>query len=261
MKKYLFCWLIACFSQSNAEIIETAHFHEIYSHLTPETLVIIDIDDTLLVPVQMLGCDEWYMYRLNKRQQEGMTRPEAVEKSLAEWQAVRYLTEMEIVEPGNEAIVNDLQRRGHCVMALTTQGLALATHTVLQLKEKGIDFSKNCPSQGDQFCAIKRHGVLYRQGVLFTSGTGKGEALFALCDTIGLSPQRLVFINDKATHLADIELVAAQRGVPFLGLRYAYSDKRKADFQVAIAEWQFSHSTFNHILNDDEAHAMMQFSQ
>lgn len=247
-----FILLLTSFSVTEAVILESQHFSEIVSHVTPETLVILDIDDTLIVPKQMLGCDEWFQFRLKKYQKEGMTSSQALEKALAEWEAVRHLTKMEIVEPGTEEIVKSLQNQGHCIIGLTTQGLALATRTTQQLKENCIDLSLTAPEKSC-YIHLNDHGVLYRDGILFTSGTPKGAALFKLCQMIDYFPKRIVFINDKASHLADIEVVAQKYEVEFIGLRYAYSDKRKNSFCAEIAELQFSHSTLNHLLSDEEA--------
>ena len=40
--------LLSCVSSVQGKILETAHFHEIVPHITPDTLIILDIDDTLL---------------------------------------------------------------------------------------------------------------------------------------------------------------------------------------------------------------------
>lgn len=243
--------LFFCFSLFSSEIIETKHFKEILDHTTPDTLIVLDIDDTLLIPIQMLGCDEWFCYRLKQLRQEGLDPSAALERSLAEWEGIRHLTKMEIVEPGTEEVVQTLQTRGLTVMGLTTQGIALATRTVLQLKEHYIDLTKTAPSQQDHFFTIANHGVLYRHGILFTSGQPKGVALFKLCDAVGLTPKRILFINDKGTHLVDVEKTANERGVEFIGLRYAYSDARKAAFSPLIADRQFE--PFRQIMSDEEA--------
>lgn len=250
--RYLVLFLVSL-SLLSAEIIETHNFREIKDHLTSDTLVLLDIDDTILVPTQMLGCDEWFSYRWKKHQSQGMPRDVAREKSLAEWEAVRHLTAMELVEPETNAMIENLQKQGVCIMGLTTQGLSLATRTTQQLQQHNIDLTKTAPSSEDHFLSPEGHGILYRHGILFTSGTKKGKALFQLCEKIGYFPKRILFINDKATHLADIEAAASERGIPFLGLRYAYSDIRKAHFRPEIAEWQFTHSAFDSILSDEEA--------
>ncbi len=239
------------------EIIEAPHFCDINSHVDEETLVILDIDDTVLIHAQMLGCDEWFLYRNKMRQNEGMSFSEALEKTVAEYDAIHYLTQMEIVEPGTEAIIDALQKKGYTVMGLTTRGLGLATRTVHQLKEKGIDLTRTCPGTEEAYFQIKGHGVIYRKGVLLTSGTHKGEALFRLCERIGYEPKRIVFLNDKSTHIKEIEDYAKQRNIPFLGLRYSYSDARKAAFRPEVADFQFAHSTLHHLISDAEAQAII----
>ncbi|MES2273784.1 MAG: DUF2608 domain-containing protein, partial [Chlamydiota bacterium] len=162
-----------------------------------------------------------------------------------------------IVEEGTEKIIQELQQSQYCVMGLTTQGLALATRTAQQLKEAGIKLSLTAPSEKDVYLYQQGRGVLYRKGILFTAGTAKGEALFKFLEIIGYMPKRIVFINDKEAHLADVEKTAQKLGVEFLGLRYAYSDRRKALFCPKIAEFQFANSTFSYLLTDEEAREKM----
>lgn len=240
-----------------AETVEVGHIHEINDFLTKECLLILDIDDTLLVPVQMLGCDEWFQTRLKKHQSEGMNKEDALEKSLAEWESIRHVTQMKVVEPGTESVVHRLQEQGYCAIGLTTQGLALATRTKQQLNANKIDLSRTSLFKKDHYIYLNGHGVLYRDGILFTSGTSKGEALFRLLDENGYTPSRIVFLNDKASHLADLEHVAKQRGCTFIGLRYAFADKHKKAFDPEIADFQFKASSFAHLLSDEEAEAML----
>jgi hypothetical protein len=252
MMKIATLLLLTLVTALQAEIIETAHFQQIRDHVTPDTLVVVDIDDTLLITKQMLGCDEWFMMRLAEHEQLS-PKNVALERCLAEYFAIRHLSKMEIVEPGTEAILGALQKEGYKVMGLTTQGLALATRTCIQLNEVGINLLASAPHPHDECVSVRGHTVLYRQGILFTSGTAKGEALFGLCDKIGYKPARILFINDKASHLRDIEVAAEARGVPFIGLRYAFSDEKKKAFDPEIARYQFTHSTFDSMVSDEEA--------
>ncbi|MCC5831983.1 MAG: DUF2608 domain-containing protein [Chlamydiales bacterium] len=232
-----FCLFLATLLQ--AELIETFHFQEIQKHLCSDTLILLDIDDTLLIPVQMLGCDEWFESRLEYHRNQGLNKSDSLEKSLAEWEAVRHLTKMRVVEPGSETLISDLQQQNYKVMGFTTQGLALAARTSQQLNEAGIDLTRSAPSCRDIYLIVGEQGVLFRNGILFTSGTHKGEALFSFLDRIGYMPKHIIFINDKASHLRPVEEAAQERGVEFIGLRYAYSDPKKAAFDKQIASYQF----------------------
>jgi len=239
------------------KIIETKNFKEIVQHIHPETLVVVDIDDTLLIPVQTLGTDAWFLSRLDHHLQIKKDRFLALDRALAEWEAIRHITNVKIVEEGTDEIINEMQKSNTVMMGLTTQGLALATRTVIQLKSLLIDLSKTAPSAQDCYFINGQNGVLYRQGVLFTSGTSKGEALIKFLDTINYHPKYIVFINDKKTHLQDVEKSVELRNMNFIGLRYSYSDQRVANFCKEIAEIQWTHSTFDHLLSDEEASALL----
>lgn len=253
MRRLLLFIALCAAALVQGEIVETKHFKEIHSHLSPGTLVILDIDDTLLVPVQMLGCDEWFTRRLALHKKEGMSAAASLEASLAEWLAVRHLTEMEMVESGTHEIVRTIQNQGYTVMALTTQDVALATRTKLHLLEHEIDLTHKAPSKEEHYLNVDGRGVLFSSGILFTGGCHKGRALFGLLEKLGYTPQRILFINDKLTHLQSLEETAKQKSVEFIGLRYGYSDARKAAYNEEIADYQFTHSTFSRILSDEEA--------
>jgi hypothetical protein len=163
----LFALLLAFGSCLHAKIIEVSSFKEIVAHVSPDTLILLDIDDTLIIPKQMLGCDDWFNSRIAMHKGDGMDQSTALEKALAEWEGVRHITEMKIVEPGTEHIVSSLQQNGYHIMGLTTQGLALATRTVQQLKQNNIDLSLSAPSKEDFYVSVNGHGVIYRKGILF----------------------------------------------------------------------------------------------
>ena len=252
--------LLGLVSSVQGKILETARFHEIAHHITRETLILMDIDDTLIVPAQMVGLDEWLNLRWKKHEADGMSKSVALEKALAEWESIRHVTKMKTVEKETPTFIKDLQKKGHKIMGLTTQGLSLATRTVQQLQENQIDLSATAPTKEDYYVNLSGHSVLFRKGILFTSGKSKGEAFFIFCDSIGLKPKRIVFIDDKASHLASVETEAQKRGIEYIGLRYAYADIHKAAFRPEIADYQFLHSNFAKLLSDEEAERKMAIS-
>lgn len=250
--KTLILFLFALTSLS-AEIIETPQFKDLAKYATPTTLVILDIDDTLLIPTQTLGTDVWFQYQLNKNK----TFPDPLDKTLSQWEAIRHLSNMQIVEEGSDKIVSQLQSKKIKVMGLTTQGIALATRTFKQLLAHDIDLSKTSPSVDDHYF-LNGHGVLFRNGILFTGGSPKGPALLKLLNHLNYRPEKIVFINDKKSHLLDVAETIEKEKIPFVGLRYSYSDARVAAFRPEIAEYQFTHSNFSTILSDAEAQAQLE---
>lgn len=251
MQQLLVIFLIAS-SLIYSKIIEMPYFSNLYQHVSKDSIIILDIDDTLLVPKQMLGCDEWFQYRVELHKKIGSTSRDAVEKALAEWEAIRHLSQMELVEEECRDIIYDLQKQGFIVMGLSTQGLALATRTNLQLAELGINLATTAPSLEDIYFTNHHHGVLFRGGILFTSGTSKADSLEKFCQRANLNPKKILFLNDKETHLKDVEQYTLRKGIEFIGLRYSFSDKRKSCFSKEIADYQFSYSSFSKILSDQE---------
>lgn len=261
MNRFFLLFTLAIFTLS-AEIHETLHFKDLLNHITPDTLVVLDIDDTLLLPSQTLGSDVWFCHRWKEHQQNGLSKDDALEKSLAEWEAIRHLTEVCLVEEGTDQVVKDAQNRGVPVMALSTQGVALTTRTFQQLLSLNIDMTKAAPSleqfyfMNDKVFAEGIEGALYRNGILFTSGTKKGKALMILLEKMKLQPKHVLFINDKRSHLMDLEEDVEAAGLRFTGLRYNIGDERVKNFSPQIAETQWLFSTFDRILSDEEARCL-----
>ncbi len=256
MKKiFTFLSLIACIFQTalNAIIIETAHFDEISQYADSDTLVILDIDDTILIPNQMLGCDEWFNKRLQEQQDKGKSFIEALDKTLFEWEGLRSLTEMQTCEKNTTQIIDELQEKNISVMCLTTQRFALAPRTVYQLEHQKIDMTKTSPTQENLFFMNQNLGVLFFKGILFTNGTHKGKSFFQFADQIGYQPKKILFVNDKASHLKELEQTCIERKIPFTGLRYAYSDKKKSEFSYTLAKIQSDYLSLNGIISDEQA--------
>lgn len=102
--KYLSLFFTACLlyfiSSLHANIIEIKHFNELQTYLKPDTLIMLDVDNTLMEAVQELGQDQWFRYRLDTYISSGINKADALENALAEWEAVQFLTKVKVVEEG-----------------------------------------------------------------------------------------------------------------------------------------------------------------
>ncbi|MEC7840289.1 MAG: DUF2608 domain-containing protein [Chlamydiota bacterium] len=255
-KKLSLLLLILCFIQSYAtsEIIEVNSIHEIKNYIGPETLILFDIDNTLMEPTQTLGSDQWFQHTLKERRNNGMKREDALDLTLSQWMSIQSVTKVKVVEEGTAELIDHLQKEGFTLMGLTTRGLGLSTRTVFQLKSLDINLTTTAPTHEEIFF-INHHGVLFRGGILFTAGTNKGMALAKFLHLIGKEPENIVFINDKWSNIREVEVVAEKYQVPFTGLRYSYTDEKVANFNPELAEMQFKE--FGHIISDDEASARL----
>lgn len=237
-----------------AEIYETSRMDELYGHLEPGMLVVFDIDNTLIEPVQELGSNQWFENRIKEYFSHGYSNHNALHTALKEWIAIQHITFVKLVEPGIDEVVKDLQGKGYTVMGLTTRDLTLSDRTAEQLQSVGIDLSKTAPTQEEVFFMNER-GVLFHKGSLFTAATHKGEALHKFLEISGYQPSSVMFINDKYSHLIPVEEYCSQSGIPFVGLRYGHTDEKVKNFCKQIADVQFYH--FGHILSNESAERIL----
>ncbi len=253
MHNFLFLFLLFAFPLCG-KIVEIAHFDELKEYVASDTFIILDIDNTLLTPIQEVGTDQWFCHRRDWYELQGSSATEASELALAEWEAVQNITQVKAVEAQTPEIVRYLQNH-FTVIGLSTRGLALATRTVYQLKSIGMDLSLSAPTKEDVPLLIPQ-AILFRKGILFTSGTHKGKALLKLFEKFNYYPKRIVFINDKATNLREIEVACEEQKIPFIGLRYSFLDEKVKSFRSDIARVQFEN--FKMILSDQEAKHLME---
>jgi len=242
---------LLCSIGLHAEIIEIKTMQEIHPFVGKESLIIFDIDNTIMETQQTLGSNQWFEHRFASLQKQKLSVSEALEKALHEWSSIQNVTEVKLVEPNTAAIIRDLQSKGFTVMGLTTRGLGLSTCTLHQLERLNVDLSISPPSKSEIHFMNDGEGILYRKGILFTSGTNKGKALQSLLEKIGFHSKKIVFINDKYKHLHSLEVVYEKTLVSFIGLRYGFLDDKVQHFPSEIAQVQFSH--FGKILSDQEA--------
>ncbi len=238
-----------------AEIREVARFDQINAHLNPTDFLVLDVDNTLMETVQMLGSDQWFSYRIQQYLAEGYSPQEASEIALAQWVAIQSLTEVKPVEPSAASWVRQWQEEGYPVMALTLRGLGLAHRTDEQLLALYIDFRKGAPWAETTLYNLQQT-VLYRDGMLFTAGTNKGTALATFLSDTDLHPTRIVMVDDKRHHLEIVEHACQQLELPFLGLRYSHADATVQAFSPEIADVQWE--AFGHLISDEEAKTRLQ---
>jgi len=245
-------FLLSIASFLTTEIREIRTITELKRHLEPDALLLFDLDNTIMEAAQTLGSDQWFTYRQKHYEKLNYSFPEALENALAEWMAIQNLTQVQIVEKEVIDLIHEFQQEGRALMGLTTRGLGMALRTVEQLKTLSIDLSKTAPFQEEKLLITER-GVLFRQGILFTAGTDKGNAFLLLFkDQL---PQKVLFINDKASHLKEVEKACNEAQIPFIGLRYGFLDEKVQNFSPEIAAIQWEH--FGRILGDEEAVKML----
>ncbi len=214
---------------------------------TADTLVIFDIDNTILAPTQALGSDMWFYAYLHELR-EKMDKQEALHHAVSLLHQIYERTQVKLIEENTPAVIETLQRNGHSVIALTTRSRQMADCTIRHLHSLGIDMTKTAPTP-DTAAFADMPRVLWKEGVVLTSGEHKGKALLAFLHHCNIRPKAILFINDKESHIQEMEGTIEATGITFLGLRYSAADVAVQNYRHDVAAVQLAH--FHGILPDE----------
>jgi len=227
---------------SLAIIIESNDIAAICQHIQPDkkVLILFDVDNTIARTLSSLGSDEWNTHMIQQGVNAGKEYRQAVEAHLPLYFQLMHALDLKPVDPMTPDFIIQLQSMNHHVCALTLRSLPLVERTAVQLNTIGIRFADSCP-----FTQQKYHdNCQCHEGIIFTGGGDKGVALstiFTYHDH--LTYDLVIFVDDKRRYLEQVEVILAQLGIQFVGIRYSYADDIVAQFDPEVTarllqEWQ-----------------------
>lgn len=219
---------------ARAEVREIQSMAEIASELRPTTLLVLDIDNTLVEPVGNIGSDQWYYYLLKAYRRDGLDAAAAEAKAGETWTRTLATVRVKPVEDLTPILVRAQQKRGLKVLALTARGAEDAEATFAQLQAIGLDLTGSAVRQDDLKTELNG---LYTRGVFFVGeGPDKGKTLVAFLEKIGLRPTRVVFADDKPHHAKNVDAALTAAGIPCVSFRYGAADAKVRAFNEVMGE-------------------------
>lgn len=243
--------------------VETHRIEDVLSHLgdnlkiDADTLLIFDLDNTLIETHQLLGSDQWFEHHFRQQQAiYGKENHTALQKTLQDYDAIHLRSDVRLIDPTVPKLFERLKKMGVKMLGLTSRSTALQEATLRQLTSVGLSFKT-------PWIAEKMHYVLKNakhgsvsNGIVLTGGEHKGNCLVEYLDYLQFKPSRVVFVDDKPHHLDHVKQVLEDRQIPFIGLRYGFRDEKVSAFDPKIAEIQFEYLT--KILSDEDAQAIVE---
>ncbi len=205
-----------------SEIIEIEHFHEILTYVTPGSLVLLDIDNTLLEPHadhNSIGSDQWFTHLMKTNSD--------FKQVLNLYCSTVLSTSMQAVESTISNVLKSIQHHA-TLLGFTMRSIILAPCTVERLAENDIRLETQIPDKG--FMINGTNPVMVYHDIIFCQGQKNSITLFAVLDGYGIKPTSIVMIDDKKSYLVSVEKECEKRGIPFIGLRYGYLDEKVAAF-------------------------------
>ncbi len=225
-----------------AEIRESFSILDVAREASPGDLIVFDIDNTILETNQTLGSVQWYDDMIK----DGV--PE--EKALGYFTQVHRRTGTHLVDPRTAKVIRSLQAKGLIVLALTARPVELYSVSPRQLLRSNVDLAATAPAQ----LKLPVDSAVYYRGVLTVGAkNNKGVVLRDTLRLNNISPRRILFVDDKANHVANME--KALDGVfPNVNFRFGVADARVRAYSKPIAGLQWDHflKTGGQILSDEE---------
>ena len=204
------------------------------------TLLVLDIDDTLLTSVGFFGSDSWYEWQQGLKADDPGKVPCLFDVISLNYEA----GSQQATQADGPALVNALQvdrllltsrnplYRGGTLRTLQDAGYALPAPLGNADASLSWDFRK-APG-------ARMSRVVYDQGVFMTTGQDKGLVLLDLLRRLDLQYDRVILVDDGEKNITNMQNALRDAGIDYLGLHYTRVDKSvdEADVVNGRAGWQ-----------------------
>jgi hypothetical protein len=199
-------------SQAKAEIRDVTRMADVFLAVDADTLVVFDLDNTVIESVGDWGSDQWYDH-LVEYFRTLHPAEEAVAKGLKLWADAQHTTEVNPVESVTPSLIREAQTKGTRMIGLTARPDTIDGRTADQLKSIGVDFSAN----GGTVLAIG-------------PSASKGRALVEYLSRLERRPKKVIFVDDKHHYVKSVDEALTGLGIEHIIFRYGAADARVADY-------------------------------
>jgi hypothetical protein len=237
----------------SSNIIDINNIRDILPYINAQTLVVCDLDLTLIRLTQSLGCDRWFDRYIVEQNKIHNDIKKAVEITLDLYTKIQKLSKVRTVEESTTDIIRELHYKVDSMLALTARDNYLQDVTIQQLDSIGISF--NHGKHTDISEPLSQSDTSYaHQGIIFCAGKNKGDCLEEyLSKHLAYTPKHILFIDDKIKHINAVKDMCDRLGIDFLGLHYTHTHT-EPEIDWSIAKKQLEVFLENgDLISDEEA--------
>ncbi len=200
-----------------------------------DTLVIYDIDDTLITAKHFLGSDRWYHFQQGKARNakgvpikpvKGQLAKNLYEETIGDttWLSKSKLSQSDSVKIYNQTPTDKL--------IITARSNEYRSATLRDLRAEGFKIDQR-PLGGEEllyrFKMKNSRGttdtVQYSSGILMIKGNNKGDALLKLLKKINGSYKNIVFIDDGIKNINYMQEALKSTPMNYYGLHFTRISK------------------------------------
>lgn len=252
-----------CQSFINQQPIASTDIKHILSHTTPNSLLILDIDDTIGRVSQTLGLDAWFQFRIQQYISEGFSDSAALEETIQTYNMAQLASPgMLPVDKDNDMapLIHGLKNIDVKIIGLTARNHVLVDKTLSFLAALNITFDADILSQ--QTLTINGRMVVIKEGIIFASGNNKGACLEAVTAHTLLTPSldsfsNIHFVDDSKRNCEAVANSLVKLSITnFSVWHYTYAQEHLSfdDTHKERAKVQEQHLLkYDQLLNDEQA--------
>jgi hypothetical protein len=211
-----------------------------FSTITPQDLLVFDIDETLIQPT-----DSYLIHRNGMRGKLllflfGLCNNRF---DIKEYHEIRFRQANRIlIEPSIIATIQKLQQNEIPVIGCTAmKSGCIKTLQVDQWRYqdlKSLGFEGSWSNQIIMFDSLPGRQIFYK-GCIFTDSYEKGPALEAFCKAISFKPKRIIFFDDCTTYLESVRTICDTQSIIFEG--YLYQGLHTKPWNTQLAWYQLNY--------------------
>ena len=251
LKKLLSLIFLSTTIYLSSEIVESDDFSVVMEHCEEDTLLVCDLDNTLIESSQHLGSISWKDYILFKSENCGHTKKESEEMQAKFWQFIQPFLRARLVEDSIQNTLVELKKKGVSVLAITERHPEEFAHTKKQLNSVNLKMS----SFGKKRSISVNEPALYSKGILFCGNNKKTQSLISFLKTLKKAPKKIVYIDDLAFNIVEVNNFFKNEDTPCVAIRYAKTDERCDNFSPFVSDLQWY--VLPKYLSDEDAYKML----
>lgn len=207
---------------------------------TRRTLLVLDIDDTLLTSQGFFGSDTWYEWQKHLAPTDPAKVP-----CLFDVISLNYETgTQQPTQPDGPSLINALPVDK---LMLTSRNPLYRGGTLRTLHQAGYQLPAPLAGQNEgrswrwrKAPDARESEVGYDQGIFMTAGQDKGLVLLDLLGRLELHYDRVILVDDGEANIRNMQAALRDAGIDYHGLHYTRVDKTvsQADAYAGLQGWQ-----------------------
>jgi Protein of unknown function (DUF2608) len=237
------------------EIRECDTIEILLDYADPDTLIVCDVDNTLIEAAQHLGSSHCGYYFLEKFIKMGFSEQEASELQYSRWLLLQPRILIRPVDAKAPVVLQRLRQLGISTLGLTARDQEELAYTHRQLASVQIELKDHVSAEERIQLPFKFPAIYYQSIIFCGDWNKKGEVLASFLKHVNYFPRRVVFIDDRLDHVKDVERTMLSLGIECISIRFSGSDAAFNDFDPKIADLQWE--LFPLIISDEKAHELI----